>query len=58
MDYGVHLNDFAASHPQSILGLYDIDELGSGIVFEAMKVHPRIWLSGLVLKNPFHERAG
>ncbi|MDX6234734.1 MAG: hypothetical protein QOH68_3852, partial [Nocardioidaceae bacterium] len=26
-----------------------------GVVFAAMKLHPRIWLSGLVLDNPFHE---
>jgi hypothetical protein len=58
MDYEVRLNDFAARHPQSILCLYDIDDLGAGIVFDAMKVHPRIWLSGLVLENPFYVRAG
>jgi hypothetical protein len=56
--YEVRLNDFAARHPQSILCLYDIDELGAGIVFDAMKAHPRIWLSGLVLENPFFETPG
>jgi hypothetical protein len=53
LDYEARLNAFAARHPQSILCLYDIDELGPAVVFEAMKVHPRIWLSGLVLDNPF-----
>jgi hypothetical protein len=53
--YEHRLNHFAASHPQSILCLYDIEELGSGVVFEAMKVHPRIWLSGLILENPFFQ---
>jgi hypothetical protein len=54
LDYEARLKDFAAQHPQSILCLYDIDELGTGVVFEAMKVHPQIWLSGLVLENPFY----
>ena len=58
MDYEARLNDFAARHPQSILCLYDIDELGSGVVFDAMKLHPQIWLSGLVLENPFYVPAG
>jgi hypothetical protein len=58
MDYEARLNDFAARHPQSILCLYDIDDLGTGVVFDAMKVHPRIWLSGLVLENPFYAPAG
>jgi hypothetical protein len=58
MDYEARLNDFAALHPQSILCLYDIDDLGAGVVFDAMKVHPRIWLSGLMLENPFFVRAG
>ena len=57
LDYEARLNDFAARHPQSILCLYDIDELGTGVVFEAMKVHPRIWLSGLVLENPLYEQS-
>lgn len=58
MAYETRLNDFATRHPQSILCLYDIDDLGTGVVFEAMKVHPQIWLSGLVLENPFYEPAG
>lgn len=58
MAYEARLNDFAARHPQSILCLYDIDDLGAGVVFGAMKVHPQIWLSGLVLENPFYEPAG
>ena len=53
--YEARLNDFAARHPVSVLCLYDIEELGAGVVFDAMKIHPRIWLSGLVLENPFFE---
>ena len=55
MRYEGRLKDFASRHPQSILCLYDIDALGAGVVFSAMKLHPRIWLSGLVLDNPFYE---
>jgi hypothetical protein len=55
MRYEDQLKDFASRHPQSILCLYDIEALGSGVVFAAMKLHPRIWLSGLVLDNPFYE---
>ncbi len=40
MDYEARLKDFASRHPQSILCLYDIDDLGAGVVFEAMKLHP------------------
>ena len=56
--YEARLNDFAPRHPQSILCLYDIDAVGTGVVFEAMRVHPRIWLSGLVLENTLYERTG
>ena len=55
MRYEGRSKDFASRHPQSILCLYDIEALGSGVVFAAMKLHPRIWLSGLVLDNPFYE---
>ena len=55
MRYEDRLKDFASRHPQSILCLYDIEALGAGVVFSAMKLHPRIWLSGLDLDNPFYE---
>jgi hypothetical protein len=55
MHYEGRLKDFASRHPQSILCLYDIEALGTGVVFSAMKLHPRIWLAGLLLDNPFYE---
>jgi hypothetical protein len=55
MRYEGRLKNFASRHPQSILCLYDIEALGASVVFSAMKLHPRIWLSGLVLDNPFYE---
>ncbi|MET1007554.1 MAG: MEDS domain-containing protein [Propionibacteriaceae bacterium] len=55
MRYEAMLKTFASRHPQSILCLYDIEALGASVVFSAMKLHPSIWLSGLVLDNPFYE---
>jgi hypothetical protein len=55
MRYEARLNSFADAHPQSILCLYDIEELGTGVVFDAMKLHSRIVLSGLVIENPFFD---
>jgi hypothetical protein len=50
MRYEARLNSFAGEHPQSILCLYDIGQLGTGVVFDAMKLHRRIFVSGLVIE--------
>ncbi|MFN8194814.1 MAG: MEDS domain-containing protein [Nocardioidaceae bacterium] len=47
-------NAFAARFPQAVLCLYDLRRLGSGVLLDLIKTHPRILLGGLVLENPHH----
>lgn len=50
--YETWANRFAATFPQAVLCLYDLRRLGSGILLDVLKTHPRILLGGLVLENP------
>jgi MEDS: MEthanogen/methylotroph, DcmR Sensory domain len=45
---------FAARFPQAVLCLYDLRRLGSGILLDLMRTHPKLLLGGLVLENPHH----
>ena len=37
-----------------MLCLYDLRRLGSGVLLDLMRTHPRILLGGLVLENPHY----
>ncbi|MFN8079029.1 MAG: MEDS domain-containing protein [Kineosporiaceae bacterium] len=45
---------FAARYAQTVLCLYDLRRLGSGILMDLMRTHPKLLLGGLVLENPHH----
>lgn len=47
-------HDFAPLYPQALLCLYDLSLLGSGILVDLLKTHPKLLLGGLVLENPHH----
>jgi len=45
---------FAVRYPHAILCLYDLRRLGSGILLDLLRTHPKLLLGGLVLENPHH----
>jgi hypothetical protein len=45
---------FAARYPHAVLCLYDLRRLGSGILLDLLRTHPKLLLGGLVLENPHH----
>ena len=45
---------FALRFDHAILCLYDVRRLGSGILVDLMRTHPKLLLGGLVLENPHH----
>jgi hypothetical protein len=34
--------------------MYDLDRFGGDVVVPVIRAHPRVWLSGLVIENPYH----
>lgn len=49
---------FAAGQGMVLLSLYDLDVLGSGILIDLLRTHPRVLLGNLVLENPHYLSAG
>ncbi len=45
---------FVARYPQAVLCLYDLRKLGSGVLMDLLRTHPKLLLGGLVLENPHH----
>lgn len=45
---------FAAQFDHAILCMYDLQRLGSGILVDLLRTHPKLLLGGLVLENPHH----
>lgn len=54
LQYETWADGFAARFEHAILCLYDLRRLGSGILLDLMRTHPKLLLGGLVLENPHH----
>jgi hypothetical protein len=52
--YETWADGFAARYPHAVLCLYDLCRLGSGILLDLLRTHPKLLLGGLVLENPHH----
>lgn len=52
--YETWADTFAAQYPHAVLCLYDLRRLGSGVLLDLLRTHPRLLLGGLVLENPHH----
>ncbi|QIM22839.1 hypothetical protein G7075_19705 [Phycicoccus sp. HDW14] len=56
--YETWADGFASRFEHAILCLYDLRRLGSGILLDLMRTHPKLLLGGLVLENPHHRASG
>jgi hypothetical protein len=52
--YETWADEFAARYPHAVLCLYDLRRLGSGVLLDLLRTHPKLLLGGLVLENPHH----
>ncbi len=52
--YERQLNKFAASFPQVMLCLYDMDRVGGSTLIDAMKTHPQVLVGTLLCESPFY----
>jgi len=52
--YETWADDFAGRYAHAVLCLYDLRRLGSGILLDLLRTHPKLLLGGLVLENPHH----
>jgi hypothetical protein len=52
--YEAEVNELASRYPQFIMCLYDLDQWAGDLIMSVLKTHPRIFVNGLVLNNPYH----
>ena len=51
--YEAEVNELASRYPQFIMCLYDLDQWAGELIMSVLKTHPRIFVNGLVLSNPY-----
>lgn len=47
-------DQFVSQHPMAILCLYDLRRLGSSVLMDLLRTHPKLLMGGLLLENPHH----
>jgi len=52
--YEAELNELAPRYPQFIMCLYDLDHWAGELVMSVLETHPRVFVNGLVLNNPYY----
>jgi hypothetical protein len=52
--YEAAVVELAPRYPQFIMCLYDLDQWTGELVMSVLKTHPRIFVNGLVLDNPYY----
>ena len=48
------VNELASRYPQFIMCLYDLDRWAGELIMSVLKTHPRIFINGLILNNPYY----
>ncbi len=52
--YEAEVIELAPRYPQFIMCLYDLDQWAGELIMSVLKTHPRIFVNGLVLNNPYY----
>jgi hypothetical protein len=52
--YEAEVNELVSRHPQFIMCLYDLDQWAGELIMSVLKTHPRIFVNGLILNNPYY----
>jgi hypothetical protein len=47
-------DQFVLRYPMTILCLYDLRRMGSSVMMDLLRTHPKLLLGGLLLENPHH----
>jgi len=52
--YEAEVNDFAQRLPQIAFCLYDLALFDGSVVVDVLRTHPKIYLNGMILTNPYY----
>jgi hypothetical protein len=54
MAYEIRFHGWARVNPQVAVCLYDLEMFGGELVVPAIRVHPKVWLAGMMIENPYY----
>jgi hypothetical protein len=54
IEFEASLTRLLALYPQTILCLYDLYHFGGTMLIDLVKMHPKVYVNGRVLENPFY----
>ncbi|NMH96781.1 MEDS domain-containing protein [Pseudonocardia acidicola] len=52
--YESRFNLWSSHYPQVTACMYDLDKFGGEVVVPVIMVHPKVWMDGIVLENPYY----
>jgi hypothetical protein len=55
-DFESRVMTWTNSYPQIGVCMYDLDEFGGDMIVAMIQSHPKIWISGLIVENPYFAR--
>lgn len=50
----VSVTEFVLRYPLICLCLYDLDLFGGDLIIPMIKAHPKAWIEGTLIENPYH----
>jgi hypothetical protein len=52
--YESRFNLWSSNYPQVTACMYDLDKFGGEVIIPIIRVHPKVWMEGVVLENPYY----
>jgi hypothetical protein len=52
--YETRFTIWARRYPQVTACLYDLDRFGGDVIVPIVRAHPKVWMNGVVLTNPYY----
>lgn len=53
----VNAGSWVNSRPVYALCFYDLDVFGGDVIVPMVKAHPQVWMTGVLIDNPYHHQA-
>ncbi|WP_290055610.1 MEDS domain-containing protein [Amycolatopsis solani] len=50
----VAVTAWTADSPKVVLCLYDLDLFGGDLIVPLIKAHPKVWMAGMLVENPYY----
>ncbi|MFG1926360.1 MEDS domain-containing protein [Cryptosporangium sp. NPDC048952] len=53
----IAVTSWLRQYPQVVLCLYDLELFGGDLIIPMVKAHPKVWMAGSLIENPYYLRS-